>query len=172
MKPAPELLQVAARIRLLVLDVDGVLTDGQLHFDATGQEIKSFHVRDGAGIKAVQRAGIQVAVISGRSSPATTTRMRELGIEQVLQGHEDKLAALREILAKTGIDSAVTACIGDDVADVAVMKIVALPIAVADAHSSACDAARWVTRLPGGFGAVREVCDLLLHAQSHGVDQT
>jgi 3-deoxy-D-manno-octulosonate 8-phosphate phosphatase (KDO 8-P phosphatase) len=165
MLPTPEILELAARTRLLVLDVDGVLTDGLLHYGAAGEQAKSFHVRDGAGIKAVLRAGINVAVISGRDSPATAIRMRELGVQYVLQNCADKLAALHRLLSETGNDAAHTACIGDDIADVPVMKEVALPLAVADAHPSACNAARWVTRLPGGFGAVREVCDLLLRAR-------
>ena len=163
----PELVQLARRIRLLVLDVDGVLTDGQLHFGPRGEEFKSFHVRDGAGIKALLDAGIEVAVISGRDSLATAARMRELGVRHVRQACGDKRAGLRELLSETGIEPGQVACIGDDVADINMMRMVGLAVAVADAHPAACDAARWVTRLPGRFGAVRELCDLLLDVRKN-----
>jgi 3-deoxy-D-manno-octulosonate 8-phosphate phosphatase (KDO 8-P phosphatase) len=165
MTPTTDLLKLAARTRLLVLDVDGVLTDGLLHYGTAGEETKSFHVRDGAGIKALLRAGMAVAIISGRNSPATTIRMQELGLKHVRQGCEDKLAALQELLRETGFGPAQVACVGDDAADLSMMRTVGLAIAVADAHPTARDAAHWVTRLPGGFGAVREVCDLLLDAR-------
>jgi 3-deoxy-D-manno-octulosonate 8-phosphate phosphatase (KDO 8-P phosphatase) len=130
MKPDADLVRLARRIRLLVLDVDGVLTDGQLHFGPRGEEFKSFHVRDGAGIKAVLEAGIEVAVISGRDSLATAARMRELGVRYVRQACENKRSALRDLLRETGIDPGEVACIGDDVADITVMNVVALPVAV------------------------------------------
>lgn len=159
-------LEAADRIKLLVLDVDGVLTDGRLWFGAEGEALKVFHVRDGAGIKALQSAGVTVAIISGRTSPAVTRRAAELGIRHVRQGAEDKAAALAELLGETGVAASVTACIGDDTPDLAVMTRVALPIAVADAHPSVLAAAHHVTRLGGGRGAVREICDLLIEARS------
>ncbi len=153
-------------IRLLVLDVDGVMTDGRLWFGADGEQLKVFHVRDGYGLKALMRTGVDVCVISGRKSAAVERRCHELGIRHVRQGVEDKVIALREILAETGRTPEQTACIVDDTPDVALMALVALPVAVADAHPDVLAAARHVTRLPGGHGAVRELCDLLLEAAS------
>jgi len=164
--PGPELLRRAAGIRLLILDVDGVMTDGRLHYDAEGREFKTFHVRDGYGIKRVMDAGIAVAVISGRPSSSAAGRMAELGIRHVMLGRNDKEAAFDELLARLGIVEAEAACVGDDAPDLPVMKRVALPIAVADCHASVADAAAWRTSLPGGAGAVREVCDLLLAARA------
>lgn len=161
-----QLLRRAAGVRLLILDVDGVLTDGRLHYDAEGRECKSFHVRDGFGIKRVMAAGIEVAVISGRRSRSAAGRMTELGIRHVMLGREDKAAALDELLAQLGLGADCAACVGDDVPDIPVMQRVALPIAVADCHSSILPAAAWRTSLPGGAGAVREVCDLLLAARA------
>jgi 3-deoxy-D-manno-octulosonate 8-phosphate phosphatase (KDO 8-P phosphatase) len=149
-------------IRLLVLDVDGVLTDGRLYFGVRGEALKAFHVRDGVGLKQLQRAGLIVAVISGRRSHMVATRCRELGVAHVLQGVADKLAALRRLCARLKLTPAACACVGDDLPDVPLMRAAALSFAVADAHHSARRAADVVTRLPGGCGAVREVCDHLL----------
>ena len=149
-------------IRLLVLDVDGVLTDGRLYFGPRGEALKAFHVRDGVGLQQLQRAGFEVAVISGRRSPMVTARCRELGVRHVLQGVGDKLSALRRLCARLKLTPAACACVGDDVPDVPLMRVAALSFAVADAHHSARRAADVVTRLPGGRGAVREVCDHLL----------
>ena len=159
-------LEAADRIQLLVLDVDGVLTDGRLWFGPDGEALKAFHVRDGAGIKALQAGGVQVAIISGRESPAVAHRAAELGVRHLCQGAEDKAASLRELWRETGIAPAVTACMGDDTPDLAVMALVALPIAVADAHPAVLAAAHHVTRLGGGRGAVREICDLLIEART------
>lgn len=155
----------ARRIRLLVLDVDGVLTDGRLHITADGEETKVFHVRDGSGIVAVQRAGIQVAIISGRASAAVTRRAAELGIRHVRQGIGDKGAALEQLLHELQLAPAMLACVGDDTPDLPMLERASLAIAVADAHASVRPAAHWITTAAGGHGAVREVCDLLLHAQ-------
>ncbi len=163
-----DLLQRAAGIRLLILDVDGVMTDGQLHYDAEGREFKTFHVRDGYGIKRVMAAGITVAVISGRRSAAAAARMADLGIGHVMLGREDKGAALDELLAALAIPPGHAACVGDDIPDLPVMTRVALPVAVADCHPAIAGAARWRTSLAGGRGAVREVCDLLLAARTAG----
>ncbi len=156
----------AADIRLLVLDVDGVLTDGRLYFTARGEETKCFHVRDGAGIVALIRAGIQVAVISGRDSPAVAKRAAELGIEFVRQGVSDKLAVLKELLAHLHLDAQSIACMGDDSPDIPIMRIARLAIAVADGHASAKACAHLVTTMSGGLGAVREACDVILAAQT------
>ena len=152
----------AARVRLLVLDVDGVLTDGSLWFGADGEVMKPFHVRDGLGIKQLLAAGIEVAIISGRRHPAVDARMRDLGVKRVMQGVDDKRAALASLLVETGIEAAEAACLVDDVPDLPLLEGVGLPAAVADAHPAALAAARHVTQRPGGRGAVREFCDWLL----------
>lgn len=152
----------AAAIRLLVLDVDGVLTDGRLYFGPKGEALKLFHVRDGLGIQQVKQAGIEVAVISGRKSKMTEIRCRELGVEHVHQGAKDKVAVLEKLCARLKIEPSECACVGDDLPDIPVMRKVALAFAVADAHSDARHAAHLLTKLPGGHGAVREVCDYLL----------
>jgi 3-deoxy-D-manno-octulosonate 8-phosphate phosphatase (KDO 8-P phosphatase) len=162
-------LRKAPAIRLLVLDVDGVLTDGRLYFGPRGEALKAFDVRDGAGIVQLKRAGIEVAVISGRRSPMVTARCRELGVRHLYQGVADKLAVLRRLRARLKVASAACACVGDDLADVPLMRSVALSFAVADAHPDARRAAHRVTRRGGGAGAVREVCDLLLkHSTRRG----
>jgi 3-deoxy-D-manno-octulosonate 8-phosphate phosphatase (KDO 8-P phosphatase) len=158
----------AADVRLLVLDVDGVLTDGRLYFTERGEEMKCFHVRDGAGIVHLLRAGVQVAIISGRNSPAVEKRATELGITYVRQGVSDKLAALRELLARLNLTADSVACMGDDNADLPIMKIARLAISVADAHADAKACAHFVTMATGGRGAVREACDLMLAAHRTG----
>jgi 3-deoxy-D-manno-octulosonate 8-phosphate phosphatase (KDO 8-P phosphatase) len=152
-------------MRLLVLDVDGVLTDGRLRYGPGGESEKIFHVRDGFGIKSVIAAGICVAVISGRNSAAVARRCRELGIRHVHQGIEEKLPVLQQLLASLDIPARQCVCVGDDVAEVPLMKQAGLGVAVADAHPAAHQAAHRVTRLPGGAGAVREICDWLLSAR-------
>jgi 3-deoxy-D-manno-octulosonate 8-phosphate phosphatase (KDO 8-P phosphatase) len=154
-----------ARIRLLVLDVDGVLTDGRLYFGPRGEALKVFHVRDGVGLKELAAAGIAVAVISGRRSEMTSRRCRELGVSHVMQGVQDKLTAFRRLCARLDLAAAACACIGDDTPDVPLMRAAGLAFAVADAHPQARGAAHVVTTLPGGGGAVREVCDYLLAAR-------
>lgn len=151
-------------MRLLALDVDGVLTDGRLNYGASGELGKSFHVRDGHGIKAVLAAGIAVAVISGRRSPAVLRRCKELGIVHVLTGVDDKGAALGELLETLGLNWSQCTCVGDDEPDVPMLQQAGLAVAVADAHPCARAAAHRCTQLPGGAGAVREVCDWLLSA--------
>ena len=157
--------KTAAAIRLLILDVDGTLTDGRLYYGPRGEALKVFHVRDGAGIKQLDRAGIRVAVISGRSSKMVSVRCRELGIEHVVQGAEDKVAAFQKLRKKLQMAVSESACVGDDTPDVPLMKAVKLAFAVADAHDDALRAAHVVTSRPGGQGAVREVCDYLLDAR-------
>jgi 3-deoxy-D-manno-octulosonate 8-phosphate phosphatase (KDO 8-P phosphatase) len=159
-------LESAARIRLLILDVDGVLTDGRLWYGADGEVLKVFHVRDGAGMKALAAAGVTLAIISGRSSPALARRAEELGVRHVRQGVADKAAAGRALLAELGVDRAFAACVVDDTPDLPLMALTALPIAVADAHPTVRAAAHHVTRAAGGAGAVREVCDMLLAARA------
>jgi 3-deoxy-D-manno-octulosonate 8-phosphate phosphatase (KDO 8-P phosphatase) len=155
----------AAAIRLLVLDVDGVMTDGRLYYGPRGEALKVFHVRDGFGIRAVAEAGIEVAVISGRRSTMVARRCRDLGIRHVVQGRDDKLPVLRKLLAKLDLNPVHCACVGDDVIDVPILRAAGLAFSVADAHPDARRAAHVVTKLPGGHGAVREICDFLLAAR-------
>jgi 3-deoxy-D-manno-octulosonate 8-phosphate phosphatase (KDO 8-P phosphatase) len=154
-----------AAIRLLVLDVDGVLTDGRLRYGPDGERDKVFHVRDGHGIKALAAAGVTIAVISGRESAAVARRCAELGIHELQQGIADKAAAFTALAARLGVVPSACACVGDDTPDVPLMQRVGLAIAVADAHRDAQRAAHRRTRLAGGAGAVREVCDWLLAAR-------
>ena len=152
-------------MRLLVCDVDGVLTDGRLYFTPDGQELKSFHARDGHGIKLLQRTGVATAVISGRNSPAVALRMSSLGVEHVYQGHEDKRVPFASLLDALNLAPEQVAYVGDDLLDLPLMRRVGLAIAVADAHFTLSDAAHWRTAQAGGCGAVREVCDLIMLAQ-------
>lgn len=157
-------LRPAAAIRLLVLDVDGVLTDGRLYYGTRGEALKVFHVLDGHGIREVQRLGIGVAVISGRNSPAVRRRCRDLGIAHLHQGIDAKLPVLEKLCRRLGFALAECAAIGDDAPDVPILRAVGLAFAVPGAHASARRAAHRVTRAAGGHGAVREVCDLLAAA--------
>lgn len=157
--------QQAADVELLVLDVDGVLTDGRIQLDADGREFKVFNVKDGYGIRRVLDAGIQIAVISGRQSVPVEKRMAELGIEHVYLGVGRKLDVLNKILRDLGIAAAAVACVGDDTPDMECMSAVGLAIAVADAHPDLDAVADWHTSKDGGQGAVREVCDLLLSSR-------
>jgi 3-deoxy-D-manno-octulosonate 8-phosphate phosphatase (KDO 8-P phosphatase) len=154
-----------AEITLVVLDVDGVLTDGRLWYGSDGETVKAFHVRDGHGIKMLVAAGVGVAVISGRRSAAVTARMRELGVSDVAQGVSDKARALAELLKRNAVDARRVACLVDDTPDLGLMAAVGLPAAVADAHPEVLAAAKHVTQAKGGRGAVREFCDWLLTAR-------
>jgi len=155
----------ASEIALVVLDVDGVLTDGRLWYGPDGETLKAFNVRDGHGIKALVAAGVGVAVISGRRSAAVTARMRELGVADVAQGVGDKARALAELLKRNAVDPRRVACLVDDTPDLGLMSAVGMPAAVADAHPDVLAAAKHVTRAAGGHGAVREFCDFLLAAR-------
>lgn len=161
----PEVWERARAVRLLVLDVDGVLTDGRLYFGPQGEALKTFHVRDGHGLKMLMAAGLEVAILSGRRSDAAYHRARELGIRRFHEGLRDKVAVLRGICSELNLPLAAVAAVGDDLVDLAHLRQVGLAVAVADAVPEVLAAAHWVTRLPGGQGAVREVCDLLLKAQ-------
>ena len=158
----------AAEIALVVLDVDGVLTDGRLWYGPDGETLKAFNVRDGHGIKSLVAAGVGVAVISGRRSAAVTSRMRELGVADVAQGVSDKARALAELLKRNAVDPRRVACLVDDTPDLGLMAAVGMPAAVADAHPDVLAAAKHVTRAAGGHGAVREFCDFLLAARGAG----
>ncbi len=155
----------AARIRLLALDVDGVLSDGRLFFAEDGQELKTFDTQDGHGIKMLQSAGIEVAIITGRTTQLVQRRAANLKIKHLLQGREDKLVALKELTSELGYALEEVAYVGDDWPDLPAILASGLGVAVANAHSELRTRADHVTTLTGGRGAVREVCDLLLHAQ-------
>lgn len=166
------LAELAKGIKLLICDVDGVLTDGRIYFMPDPQdptqpiEIKVFHARDGHGLKLLQQAGIQVAVISGRKAPMVEARLKGLGINNIVQGCGDKLTALKEMLPSLGLTADEVAYIGDDTIDVEIMQAVRLPVAVKDAHPAVIRTAKWTTHQNGGLGAVRELCDLLIKHNS------
>ncbi len=151
-----------AKIKLLLLDVDGVMTDGRITYDSDGAETKSFDVKDGYGLKLLQRAGIEVGIITGRQSAVVTRRAEELGIELVYQGAKDKLVPFQEILELRGLSPEQVAYVGDDVIDLPVMRRVGFSATVADAVEEVKPFADLVTARAGGRGAVREVCDFLL----------
>jgi 3-deoxy-D-manno-octulosonate 8-phosphate phosphatase (KDO 8-P phosphatase) len=150
------------KVRLLLLDVDGVMTDGRIIYDDRGGETKAFDVRDGHGIKMLQRAGIRIGIITGRQSPVVDRRAAELGIDLVYQGAKDKLLPFREILDRTGFPADAVAYVGDDVVDLPVLRRVGFAATVADGMDEIKPFVHYVTRCRGGRGAVREICDLLL----------
>jgi 3-deoxy-D-manno-octulosonate 8-phosphate phosphatase (KDO 8-P phosphatase) len=152
-------------IRLLVLDVDGVLTDGRITYTDDGVEIKSFHVRDGSGLVLWQRAGRQVAIISGRTSRAVEVRATELGIKLLDQGRADKQQALHDLLTTLDVPPEQVCAVGDDLPDLPLLRVCGLAVAVADACAEVRAAAHFVTMVPGGYGAVREVVEMVLRAQ-------
>lgn len=160
-----DVLSRAGKIRLVIFDVDGVLTDGKLYFDETGREYKCFHARDGHGIKMLRSTGVESAVISGRQAASVSRRMENLGIDLVFQGVEDKLAVFQSICKKMRLLPEQVAHVGDDLLDLPVMRQVGLSVAVADANDSVLPYAHWQTRCAGGCGAAREVCDLIMAAQ-------
>jgi len=159
-----ELLDKARGIALLALDVDGVLTDGKLHFGNAGEELKGFSILDGLGIKLLQNQGVEVAIITGRQSQLVTRRATDLGIKYIMQGREDKLTALDELLQQLELTRDQAAYVGDDLPDLSAICHARLGIAVANAYPPLKQQADWVTGNAGGCGAVREVCDLLLIA--------
>jgi 3-deoxy-D-manno-octulosonate 8-phosphate phosphatase (KDO 8-P phosphatase) len=153
------------RLKLLILDVDGVLTDGRLFFDDQGKEYKCFHARDGHGIKLLRHSGVEVAVISGRKSNSVAIRMQNLGVDLVYQGHENKRAAFSDVIQRLQLQPEQVAHVGDDVLDLPIMTQVGFAVAVADAHFAVKQRADWCTQAMGGMGAVREVCDLIMQVQ-------
>jgi 3-deoxy-D-manno-octulosonate 8-phosphate phosphatase (KDO 8-P phosphatase) len=157
--------QRAAQIRLVALDVDGVLTDGRLYYGAQGEALKVFDVRDGHGIKMLLNQGIDVAILSARSSEIVATRAHELGIRRVLQGRGDKAAAWRELLAETGVRTEHAGFIGDDLPDLPVLAQAGLAATVADARNEVKNMAHWIAPQPGGRGAVRELAEFILRAK-------
>ena len=159
---ADEILYRASKIKLLLMDCDGVLTDGRLYFGPTGEELKVFHARDGQGIVDWHKAGFRSGIISGRNSPIVEMRAKQLGIEFIWQGRKEKVSAFHEIIAASGVSPDEVAFVGDDIPDAEVFPLVGLAVAVGDAHHKVTTAAHHVTHLDGGRGAVREVIDLLL----------
>ena len=160
----------AARIKLLLMDCDGVLTDGRLWLTDDGDEQKSFNTHDGLGLSLLHRAGVKSGIITGRSSKAVTRRAQELGIEFVRQGDPDKIAAFEQLLQQAGVDENEVAFVGDDLPDIPLMKRAELAVAVADAVAEARSVAHYVTRAKGGRGAVREVIEVILKSQGRWSD--
>src|SRR5262245_16829851 len=161
----PELASPAAKIELILLDVNGVLTDGSIVYGDDGTEIKRFHVRDGSGLKLWHLAGKRSAIVSGRKSPAVERRAAELGIASVFQGCAEKLPVFGVLLTETGLRAEQVCVIGDDLADLPLLRRAGLAVAVADACSEVCAAADHVTALPGGRGAVRDTVEWLMKLQ-------
>ena len=166
MKLDDDTIEIARQVKLLVLDVDGVLTDGGIYFDDSGKELKKFNSLDGYGIKMLLSSGVEVAVISSRSTPSVAHRMEDLGVKHCYQDQSDKNIKMQQILGTLSLNVDQVAFVGDDVIDLPVMKKIALPIAVANAHPFAKEHALLITENRGGNGAVREVCDFLLKAHS------
>ena len=159
------ILKKAAQIKLVIFDVDGVLTDGSLFMGDDGQEYKAFNSKDGLGMKLLQQSGTPVAIITARQSNVVKLRMESLGIELLYQGQQDKLPAFEKLLAKLAIDANEVAYVGDDLIDLPVMIRCGLAIAVADSHERVIEQAHWVTEKCGGRGAAREVCELIMAGQ-------
>ncbi|MEJ2478699.1 MAG: 3-deoxy-manno-octulosonate-8-phosphatase KdsC [Acidihalobacter sp.] len=152
-------------IRLVIFDVDGVLTDGRLVLGDDGQEYKAFNSKDGHGMRMLQDSGVALAILTGRRSQVVERRATDLGIGHVIQGRRDKLPAFEELLETTGLTPDVVAYVGDDVVDLPVMRRVAVAVAVADASPLIREHAHWITASPGGHGAAREVCERIMQAQ-------
>jgi 3-deoxy-D-manno-octulosonate 8-phosphate phosphatase (KDO 8-P phosphatase) len=163
--PAREVLERAQRVRLMLFDVDGVLTDGRLWYGPSGEALKAFHTLDGHGLKMLAASGVVTAILSGRSSPAVALRAAELGIEHVLQGIDDKGAAFRALLAGLGLAADAAGYMGDDVVDLPVLRACGLACAPREAHELVLRQAHYVSRASAGAGAAREVCELLMRAQ-------
>ena len=163
----PDLDARLSTLKLVIFDVDGVLTDGSLFVGDGGEEYKSFYSRDGHGMKMLQATGVRIAVITGRESKVVSHRMTSLGIEYIYQGQIDKLPAFNELLRKLQIDAQDVAFVGDDVVDLPIMNRVGCAVAVADAHHLVAQAAHWQTKSPGGRGAAREVCERIMAVQGN-----
>jgi len=155
----------ARAIRLVVFDVDGVLTDGSLYLGDGGEEYKAFYSRDGLGMDILQKTGVQIGIITGRTSQVVQYRMQSLGIKQIMQGVADKLPAFMQMCQELALETTQVAYVGDDLIDIPVLKCAGLSIAVADAHPSIFPYVHWRTEANGGRGAAREVCELIMRAQ-------
>jgi len=163
--PGSQLHARAQGIRLLVVDVDGVLTDGRLYYGANGEELKAFHIHDGLGLKLLRASGVEVAIVTGRTSRAVELRAENLGLPYVFQGISDKLAVFEQLLARFALKATAVAAIGDDLPDLPVLRRCGFAACVPEASGPVRGAAHYVTDRPGGGGAVREVCDFLMTAQ-------
>ncbi|QAU35846.1 HAD family hydrolase [Janthinobacterium sp. 17J80-10] len=157
----------AARIRLMIFDVDGILTDGSLHYGPEGEVIKTFNVLDGHGIKLLQQSGVATAIISARQSALVVRRASDLGITHVFQGVHDKRAAFEQLLDKTGIAPEACGFVGDDVIDLPILLRVGFAASVPNAHPEVKSRVHFITKAAGGDGAARELCDFILHAQGN-----
>jgi len=162
---ALEVLQSANKIKLLVCDVDGVFSDGRIYLGNDGEELKAFHTKDGFGLKALGSSGVDVAIITGRRSAIVANRMSALNVKHIVQGQEDKLPALIHLAKQLNLTPDEIAYIGDDIPDVACILYVGLGISVSDAHPAVIAKSDYTTFIRGGFGAVREVCDLIMQCQ-------
>jgi 3-deoxy-D-manno-octulosonate 8-phosphate phosphatase (KDO 8-P phosphatase) len=160
-----EALERARRVRLMLFDVDGVLTDGKLWYGPSGEALKAFCALDGHGIKALMESGVAVALLSGRASPAVAVRAAELGVPHLLQGIDDKLAAFEALCARLGIPAAETGFMGDDLADLPVLRRCGFACAPRDAHDQVRSRVQYIARAPAGAGAAREICDFLMGSQ-------
>jgi len=160
-----EIQEKAAQIKLVIFDVDGVLTSGDLFIGDDGQEYKAFNSKDGHGMVMLQSTGVRVAIITGRTSQVVEIRMQGLGVKHIYQGQRDKLPAYEELKISTGLTDQQIAYVGDDVVDLPVMKRVGLAVAVQDAHPLTKSHAHWVTQACGGKGAAREFCELIMESQ-------
>ena len=165
-KVSSNIFEQAQKIKIFICDVDGVFSDGRIYLGNDGEELKAFHTKDGFGLKAIMQQGIEVAIITGRQSNIVENRMTALGVKHIYQGKDDKLSVYKSLLEKLNLTPEQTAYIGDDVVDLPIMLHSGLGIAVNDAHPLVLQKADLVTTVKGGFGAVREICDLFL--QCHG----
>ena len=161
-----EIYAKAKKIKLFVCDIDGVFSDGRIYLGNEGEELKAFHTKDGYGIKALGASGVDVAVITGRQSNIVQTRMSGLNVKHIVQGEENKLPALKAMMSTLALVPEQVAYIGDDMPDYECMKYVGLSIAVNDAHPAILELADYTTSIKGGFGAVREVCDIMMQSQN------
>ncbi len=165
MKTAKAIHDLARQIKLVIFDVDGVLTDGRLYFGDDGQEYKAFYSKDGLGMKMLMKSGVEIGIITARNAPLVAHRMENLGIRHFYQGQSDKVPAYKAMMEKLKITPQQVAYVGDDLIDLPVMEQVGLAIAVADAHAEVIHRAHWTTPKAGGLGGARDVCDLLMGAQ-------
>jgi 3-deoxy-D-manno-octulosonate 8-phosphate phosphatase (KDO 8-P phosphatase) len=165
-KIAPSVWQKMQKIKLFVCDIDGVFSDGRIYLVNNGEELKAFHTKDGYGIKALGASGVDVAVITGRTSTIVQTRMSALNVKHIVQGEENKLPALKTILAALKLAPEQVAYIGDDMPDFDCLNYVGFSIAVNDAHPAILKSCDYITYTRGGFGAVRETCDLIMQSQN------
>jgi 3-deoxy-D-manno-octulosonate 8-phosphate phosphatase (KDO 8-P phosphatase) len=162
---APAVRERAAGVRLMVFDVDGVMTDGSLYYGEHGETLKRFHVLDGHGLRLLREGGLAVAFVTGRSGPILARRAAELGISDVMQGVRDKGAALQELAQRLGVSLSETGFMGDDIIDLSALQRAGFAASVPNAPAYVAQSAHWISTLPGGNGAVRECCDLLLAAR-------